>query len=207
MSHNLKNSKIVFVDDDAKSVEQYVKHLKKEGYTNTHSYRDASSYSEAIGWNADIVFLDITGVGKHLDPSSEGASLLGYFKKHQPWIPIIVLSGQEFDVERIPDLAMADKFIRKSSLSNSDLVLLTEELLEESLSPEKRNPKILREILNSLDDANISWWTRHRAKKTINNALKHENDPSFNWSHTVDKLNTLLQSAAKIAAIIHLLAK
>lgn len=69
---------ILFIDDQRFD---YVKILKNAGYENTRRINDARSIDCPEIHNADIVFVDINGVGTQLFPSEQGLGLAKAIKR------------------------------------------------------------------------------------------------------------------------------
>lgn len=68
-----KSTTILFIDDDTKF--KVVKILVNEGWINTKSITDLKSYNDDAIKTADIVFVDVQGVGKILECKDEGLGL------------------------------------------------------------------------------------------------------------------------------------
>ena len=73
---------ILFIDDDTKF--NTVKILKDSGWKNTKTVKDVKSIDLPIVQNADIVFVDINGVGKLLGLEFEGLDLAYMIKQKYP---------------------------------------------------------------------------------------------------------------------------
>ena len=76
---------ILFIDDEQISIEDFrlIKLLNKHGFRNTHKIFDADSLDQREIKDADIVFVDITGVGVVLE-CKDGSDLAARIKKTYP---------------------------------------------------------------------------------------------------------------------------
>lgn len=202
MPANLKRGKIVFVDDQKDAVEPYVQHLQNEGFTNVSMIDDVKSLNQIVQAEAELIFLDITGVATSLDADGEGLTVLGYVKKHCPWTRVVVLSGSDFPASKAKSLSQADLCITKASLNLADLVNLTEDQLTYALSPEYRNVKVLSLIAKQIDELGLGWWKRRRLKKLIAEAQAHEGDANYDWHKLVATAKSTLSVAANAATVV-----
>lgn len=198
----LKRGKILFIDDQEDAVKPYVQHLKDEGFTNVELISDVKSLDQVIRTDADLVFLDITGVATALDGNEEGLTVLEYLKKHCAWTRVVVLSGSDFPASKAKPLSQADLCITKASLTLADLVNLTEDQLTYALSPEYRNVKIMNMLASRLDEVNLNWWRRHQLKKLIAIAREHEGDASYDWQSFARSARKTLSVAANVATVV-----
>lgn len=82
---------ILFIDDDTKF--RVVKVLTNEGWKNTKSIIDLNSYNDDKIKNANIVFVDIQGVGKILECKDEGLGLALNIKTKYPEKKVIIYSA------------------------------------------------------------------------------------------------------------------
>lgn len=107
------STNIVFIDDDTKF--KVVKILASSGWTNTSIIRDAKTLDDPTIVNADILFVDIQGVGIELGFSSEGLGLALALKEKYPNKKIVIYSA-ETKGERFHDaLRKADSFLAKNA--------------------------------------------------------------------------------------------
>lgn len=87
-----KNASILFIDD--KHLEfKMVSILKKAGWSNTKSVRDVTDLDEKKVTDADIIFVDINGVGKTLF-EDEGLGLASELKNRYPDKIIVLYSAE-----------------------------------------------------------------------------------------------------------------
>jgi DNA-binding NtrC family response regulator len=206
MQFETKRGKILFIDDQQDAVEAHIQHLRNEGFTNVTYLREISSLNEVLGHEADLIFLDITGVASALDADDEGLSVLEYVKKHRPWTQVVVLSGSDFPASKAKQLSNADLCITKASLTLADLVNITEDQLRHALAPEYRNVKILALISQRIDELNLSWWGRRQLRKLVADAKAHEGDSAYDWRRVVINAKEWLSASSNVATLIGLFA-
>ena len=84
--------KIVFVDDKSFPV---VDILKKAGWMNSRRLKDVKSLDEADIQEANLIFVDVQGVGKALRFKDEGLGLTIALKQKYPSKKIIVYSAED----------------------------------------------------------------------------------------------------------------
>lgn len=84
---------ILFIDDDTKF--NTVKILKDSGWKNTKTVKDIKSIDLPIVQNADIVFVDINGVGKLLGLEYEGLDLAYMIKHKYPEKKVVIYSAKK----------------------------------------------------------------------------------------------------------------
>ncbi len=202
MDTHLAKGRILFLDDQRDAVEPYVAHLKSEGFTNVDVMTDVKALNQVVDANADLIFLDITGVATSLNSADEGLSVLEYVKKHQPWTQVIVLSGSDFPASKAKSLSKADLCITKGSLNLAELVNVTEDQLKQAVAPEYRNVKILTVLEKRIEDMNLGWWKKKKFRKLIAEARAHEGDPSYDWNKLVSRSKETLSVAANVAKIV-----
>lgn len=204
MITEIKKGKILFIDDEKAGINQFMSHLTKEGFTNLSYLKDITSLAQVVDFNADVIFLDITGVATSIDAENEGIAILTYVKKHSPWTGVIILSGSDFPPTKAPDLIQADGLVTKASLSLAELVDLTEQTLNKVLSPEFRNVRICNILEEKIDQLSLSWIKKKRLIRLLNTMKSHEGDPSFNWTNSVKTIQKTLSSASDLTTILSL---
>lgn len=84
---------ILFIDDDTKF--NIVKILKDSGWKNTKMTIDIKSIDLPIVQNADIIFVDINGVGKILELEFEGLDLALMLKQKYSEKKVIIYSAKK----------------------------------------------------------------------------------------------------------------
>jgi hypothetical protein len=88
-----KSTRILFIDDDRTF--KIVEILKKMGWANTKIVKDINSLSDPNVVAADVLFIDIQGVGKLLQQKDEGLGLALAVKRRYPEKRIVIYSAQE----------------------------------------------------------------------------------------------------------------
>lgn len=85
--------RILFIDDDRNF--KIVAILKKMGWVNTKIISDVNSVDSAALNDADVVFVDIQGVGKIMQYQDEGLGLALAIKRRHPNKKVVIYSAQE----------------------------------------------------------------------------------------------------------------
>ncbi|MBN7822514.1 hypothetical protein [Bowmanella yangjiangensis] len=88
-----KNVRILFIDDDRGF--KIVGILKKMGWEHTKIVVDVSSLEQSQLVDANVVFVDIQGVGKMMHYADEGLGLALAIKRRYPEKKVIIYSAQE----------------------------------------------------------------------------------------------------------------
>lgn len=83
--------RILFIDDDTKF--KVVNILKEAGWINTKSKKDIINLDDLEAKEANIIFVDINGVGQKLFPQDQGLGLAQALKKKYPEKKIIIYSA------------------------------------------------------------------------------------------------------------------
>lgn len=86
------NLRILFIDDQHTKFKM-VSILKKSGWKNTNSVKDITDLDDYKAKEADIIFVDINGVGKTLF-KDEGLGLASALKKKYPEKKIVIYSAE-----------------------------------------------------------------------------------------------------------------
>ena len=86
------NIRILFVDDEHTKFKM-VSILKKAGWKNTKSTKDITDLDDYKAKEADIIFVDINGVGKTLF-EDQGLGLASALKKKYPKKKIVIYSSE-----------------------------------------------------------------------------------------------------------------
>lgn len=84
-------TKILFIDDDKKF--NVVKLLKDSGWNNTKTVSDIKNLDVPAVKEADVIFVDINGVGKLLGLESQGLDLVLMLKQKYPEKKLIIYSA------------------------------------------------------------------------------------------------------------------
>lgn len=89
----LKNTKkILFIDDDSKF--KVVQILINSGWIHTNTIKDVKSIDCTEIVQADILFVDIQGVGKLLSFADEGLGLAAAIKEKYPQKKVVIYSAE-----------------------------------------------------------------------------------------------------------------
>ena len=202
--NSIRRGKILFVDDQPETIRSFVDYLRQEGFTNVAIMSEVESLRSIEEHTPDLIFLDLRGIATTIDPEREGVSAITYVKNKRPWIPVVVLSGSTFTVEKSPEIARADQCLGKGSVNFNELRQITEEHLSRSLAPEYRNALILRRIWEEVDNLQLGPIGRLRLRRIVERATSHEGDPTYQWDKIVKRARGLLQGSSQVATLISL---
>lgn len=108
-----KSTTILFIDDDRTF--KIVDILKKMGWLNTKLIKDINSLSDHNVVAADVLFIDIQGVGKLLQLKDEGLGLVLAIKRRYPTKKIVIYSAQEVGSRFHEALSEADYSLPKTA--------------------------------------------------------------------------------------------
>ena len=108
-----KSTSILFIDDD--KTFKIVDILKKMGWLNTKLIKDINSLSDHNVVDANILFIDIQGVGKLLQHKDEGLGLALAIKRRYPTKKIIIYSAQAEGARFHEALSEADYSLPKTA--------------------------------------------------------------------------------------------
>ena len=106
-------TKIVFIDDDTKF--KVAKILIDSGWKNTTILKDAKTLDELIITDANILFVDIQGVGLEMGFKDEGLGLALALKSKYPNKKIIIYSAETEGNRFHEALRKADSFLPKNA--------------------------------------------------------------------------------------------
>lgn len=106
-------TQILFIDDDTKF--KVVSILKTAGWVNTKTVKDISNYDDPVVNSAEIIFVDIQGVGKLLQTRDEGLGLALHLKKKYPDKKVIIYSAETQGDRFHEALRKADGFLPKNA--------------------------------------------------------------------------------------------
>jgi len=120
--------KILFIDDDKKF--NIVKIFKDSQWKNTSSVVDIKSIDEPKVKEADIVFVDINGVGKLLECKDEGLDIALMLKQKYPNKKVIIYSANKNNDNFHPAWDACDFKLEKNALSYQYLSLVEQYTLE-----------------------------------------------------------------------------
>ena len=106
-------TRILFVDDDSKF--KVVKILKNAGWSQTTLVKDISSLTDPSVVAADVIFVDIQGVGTTLGFKDEGLGLANALKDRYPQKKIVIYSAEPKGAMFHQALRKADGSIEKNA--------------------------------------------------------------------------------------------
>ena len=106
-------TRILFIDDDSKF--QVVQILKKSGWVYTKTIKDVKSIDCPEVYEANILFVDIQGVGKQLGFADEGLGLADAIKKKYPNKKVIIYSAETKGDRFHKALRNVDSFLPKNA--------------------------------------------------------------------------------------------
>ena len=108
-----RTSQILFVDDDRGF--KIVGVLKKMGWENTKLLSDISSLEQTQLLSANVVFVDIQGVGRAMHYSDEGLGLALAIKRRYPQKKVVIYSAEEKGARFHEALQEADYSLPKTA--------------------------------------------------------------------------------------------
>lgn len=106
-------TKILFIDDDTKF--RVVKILTNSGWINTSIIKDAKTLDEPNIVDANILFVDVQGVGVAMGFDSEGLGLALALKEKYPAKKIVIYSAESKGDRFHEALRRADSFLPKNA--------------------------------------------------------------------------------------------
>jgi hypothetical protein len=104
---------ILFIDDDQKF--KVVDILKKSGWTYTRRTSDVGSLDDPMIQQAEILFVDVQGVGRRLQFKDEGLGLAKAIKDKYPAKKVVIYSAQTQGERFHEALRKADDFLPKNA--------------------------------------------------------------------------------------------
>lgn len=107
-----KNCRILFIDDGEFDVPDI---LTNSGWKNTKKLSDVESLDSLDIIEANIIFVDISGVGRKLRFSDEGLGLISALKKKYPHKKVVVYSAQRRGDRFHEGLSDADARLAKNA--------------------------------------------------------------------------------------------
>lgn len=106
-------TKIVFIDDDTKF--RVVQILKNSGWVNIKAIKDIKNIDDNLVRDADILFVDIQGVGRALNCKEEGLGLALNLKQKYPQKKLVIYSAENTGDRFHEALRKADSFLAKNA--------------------------------------------------------------------------------------------
>jgi hypothetical protein len=114
LRNGLKLSKhVLFIDDDSEF--KIVSMLRKSGWKNVDIISDVKRIDQDKVKTADIIFIDIQGVGKAMEFQKEGLGLLKALKETYPNKKLVVYSAVAAHDIFAEELEWADAKLRKTT--------------------------------------------------------------------------------------------
>lgn len=111
---DLKNTcQILFIDDEP--LKLLISTLKKSGWKNIKKIDDIANLDSTEIRNADIIFVDIKGVGKDLRFTNEGVGLAAEIKKKYPKKGVVIYSATPEHNLFDPDIDKVDGRLFKNA--------------------------------------------------------------------------------------------
>lgn len=105
--------RILFIDDDARF--KVAKILTKSGWVHTKLIKDAATLDDRDIMDADILFIDVQGVGVELGFSDEGLGLALAIKQKYPKKKVVIYSAETKGDRFHAALRSADSFLSKNA--------------------------------------------------------------------------------------------
>jgi hypothetical protein len=106
-------TRILFIDDDARF--KVAKILAKSGWVHTKLIKDAATLDDADIFAADILFIDVQGVGVELGFNDEGLGLALALKSKYPKKKVVIYSAETKGDRFHAALRKADSFLPKNA--------------------------------------------------------------------------------------------
>lgn len=107
------DTKILFIDDDARF--KVAKILAKSGWVYTKLIKDASTLDDSDIINANILFIDVQGVGVEMGFTDEGLGLALAIKEKYPEKKVVIYSAETKGDRFHAALRRADSFLPKNA--------------------------------------------------------------------------------------------
>ncbi len=104
---------ILFIDDETSF--KVVEILKAAGWTSTSIVRDISTVDAGPVANADLIFVDIQGVGQEMGFKEGGLGLTQAIKKRHPNKYVVIYSAETRGNRFHESLKIADNLLSKTS--------------------------------------------------------------------------------------------
>lgn len=108
-----RTTQILFIDDDRGF--KIVTILKKMGWHNTKLVTDITSLEQPALLGADVIFVDIQGVGRAMQYSDEGLGLASALKRRHPRKKVVIYSAEEKGARFHEALRLADYSLPKTA--------------------------------------------------------------------------------------------
>ncbi len=176
--------KILIIDDNEFGPEVF---LKKNGYQIQHKL-DIDSIQDVEPY--DIVLCDISGVGKKLGYTKEGAFIIREIHNSYPNKRVIAYTAYTFDTNYNEYFSFAD-FVAPKDLSIDDWINVLDEQVKKSIDPVEQWMK----IRNNLIEKNVSTLEIAKIEDRYVKAVKNVNFDKF--CAFIDRKNIKLTTVVK----------
>lgn len=185
--------KILFIDDKKFAV---VDILQTAGWKNTKRIKDVKSLDDSEVNEANIIFVDVQGVGRTMKFKDQGLGLTIALKQKYPNKKVIVYSAEdEGKIETFHKaLSVADKRLSKNA-DPYEFQSIVEQFSKEAFSFDECIERIQRELKKEFGLV-------FERDEIIKNLLKIHNKGKYSEQMIAKIFN--LQNAASIASIIQL---
>jgi DNA-binding NtrC family response regulator len=103
----IRKAKICIIDnaiDDLKSLHD---NLKKEGFNNLEKFKSAPYINKILTSHYDLIILDLNDVANEIT-EDDGVGVLKLLKEREPYLPILIVTGQRISPENQLILNKAD---------------------------------------------------------------------------------------------------
>lgn len=111
---NLKNvCQVLFIDDE--KLQDLINTLKRSGWKNVRRIDDTANLDVVEIRNANIIFVDIKGVGKELKFKNEGVGLAAELKRRYPQKGVVIYSATSEHNLFDPDIDKVDGRLFKNA--------------------------------------------------------------------------------------------
>jgi CheY-like chemotaxis protein len=126
MSQNLKNLKVLLVEDDKDILDLYAIAFMREGFTVYTANDGQQAIEKYHAKEPDIILLDI------MMPNVDGYHVLREVRKnHQRYIPVIMLTNLNMEhFAKQESIDQVDAYLVKSNFTPSEVVQKTTEVLK-----------------------------------------------------------------------------
>lgn len=110
---NKDSTRILFIDDDTRF--KIVTMLKKQGWVHTSIMKDLKNFEAPKFKEANVVFVDIQGVGKDMGFGQEGLGLADAIKEKFPDKKVVIYSAEKTGDRFHKALQKADASLSKDA--------------------------------------------------------------------------------------------
>ena len=142
--------RLLFIDDEPKSVEPVISNLKTDGSISTCQIDNFSQVEETMDrFNPDVVILDLVAGGFSSEPKAPGVDVYDQIWKNR-FCPIIVYSAHPELIEETKEKHPFVSCIKKGSRSVSKLKAKIEEMRPHVVSLHEAEKHILKEFALAL---------------------------------------------------------